>query len=72
MSFTLEKKRFLAAGRGFSRNSTGSTPTLSPEIFGIFFIAFFQIKAIGVVSRLRGLPVILGYQLPLGYQALTR
>ena len=26
-----------AAGRGFSRNPTGSTPTLNPEIFGIFF-----------------------------------
>jgi putative endonuclease len=30
-----------AAGRGFSRNPTGSTPTSSPEIFGIFFCLIF-------------------------------
>jgi hypothetical protein len=38
MPFTLEKRRFLAAGRGFSRTSTGSTPTLSPEEIRDFFL----------------------------------
>jgi hypothetical protein len=36
---------FQAEGRGFSRTSTGSTPTSSPDYFGTFFIKKLKISA---------------------------